>query len=135
MTPNLRFDKSLTKKLLKSSKGEKLSTMSIKWNLENNPDKIYGSYYTNLFGTVYGFLIQRIDEETYRMVMIASKGKMMLFIIDDIDLYLEQITVQELFVENKQLMIDVFAETKKLLSAGLVVVEEDKTYIYVHSNK
>lgn len=135
MTPNLRFDKSLTKKLLKSSKGEKLSTMSIKWNLENNPDKIYGSYYTNLLGTVYGFFIQRIDEETYRMVMITSKGKMMLFIIDDIDLYLEQITVQELFVENKQLMIDVFAETKKLLSAGLVVVEEDKTYIYVHSNK
>ena len=135
MTPNLRFDKSLTKKLLQSSKGEKLSTMSIKWNLENNPDKIYGSYYTNLFGTVYGFFIQRIDEETYRMVMITSKGKMMLFIIDDIDLYLEQITVQELFVENKQLMIDVFAETKKLLSAGLVVVEEDKTYIYVHSNK
>ena len=135
MTPNLRFDKSLTKKLLKSSKGEKLSTMSIKWNLENNPDKIYGSYYTNLFGTVYGFFIQRIDEETYRMVMITSKGKMMLFIIDDIDLYLEHITVQELFVENKQLMIDVFAETKKLLSAGLVVVEEDKTYIYVHSNK
>ena len=135
MTPNLRFDKSLTKKLLKSSKGEKLSTVSIKWNLENNPDKIYGSYYTNLFGTVYGFFIQRIDEETYRMVMITSKGKMMLFIIDDIDLYLEQITVQELFVENKQLMIDVFAETKKLLSAGLVVVEEDKTYIYVHSNK
>ena len=135
MTPNLRFDKSLTKKLLKSSKGEKLSTMSIKWNLENNPDKIYGSYYTNLFGTVYGFFIQRIDEETYRMVMITSKGKTMLFIIDDIDLYLEQITVQELFVENKQLMIDVFAETKKLLSAGLVVVEEDKTYIYVHSNK
>ena len=135
MTTNLRFDKSLTKKLLQSSKGEKLSTMSIKWNLENNPDKIYGSYYTNLFGTVYGFFIQRIDEETYRMVMITSKGKMMLFIIDDIDLYLEQITVQELFVENKQLMIDVFAETKKLLSAGLVVVEEDKTYIYVHSNK
>lgn len=135
MTPNLRFDKSLTKKLLKSSKGEKLSTISIKWNLENNPDKIYGSYYTNLFGTVYGFFIQRIDEETYRMVMITSKGKMMLFIIDDIDLYLEQITVQELFVENKQLMIDVFAETKKLLSAGLVVIEEDKTYIYVHSNK
>ena len=135
MTPNLRFDKSLTKKLLKSSKGEKLSTVSIKWNLENNPDKIYGSYYTNLFGTVYGFFIQRIDEETYRMVMITSKGKMMLFIIDDIDLYLEHITVQELFVENKQLMIDVFAETKKLLSAGLVVVEEDKTYIYVHSNK
>lgn len=135
MTPNLRFDKSLTKKLLKSSKGEKLSTVSIKWNLENNPDKIYGSYYTNLFGIVYGFFIQRIDEETYRMVMITSKGKMMLFIIDDIDLYLEQITVQELFVENKQLMIDVFAETKKLLSAGLVVVEEDKTYIYVHSNK
>ena len=135
MTPNLRFDKSLTKKLLKSSKGEKLSTVSIKWNLENNPDKIYGSYYTNLFGTVYGFFIQRIDKETYRMVMITSKGKMMLFIIDDIDLYLEHITVQELFVENKQLMIDVFAETKKLLSAGLVVVEEDKTYIYVHSNK
>ena len=60
---------------------------------------------------------------------------MMLFIIDDIDLYLEQITVQELFVQNKQLMIDVFAETKKLLSAGLVVIEEDKTYIYVHSNE
>lgn len=135
MTPNLRFDKSLTKKLLKSSKGEKLNATSIKWNLENNPDKIYGSYYTNLFGTVYGFFIQRIDEETYRMVMITSKGKMMLFIIDDIDLYLEQITVQELFVQNKQLMIDVFAETKKLLSAGLVVIEEDKTYIYVHSNE
>lgn len=135
MTPNLRFDKSLTKKLLKSSKGEKLSATSIKWNLENNPDKIYGSYYTNLFGTVYGFFVQRIDEETYRMVMITSKGKMMLFIIDDIDLYLEQITVQELFVQNKQLMIDVFAETKKLLSAGLVVIEEDKTYIYVHSNE
>lgn len=135
MTPNLRFDKSLTKKLLKSSKGEKLNATSIKWNLENNPDKIYGSYYTNLFGTVYGFFVQRIDEETYRMVMITSKGKMMLFIIDDIDLYLEQITVQELFVQNKQLMIDVFAETKKLLSAGLVVIEEDKTYIYVHSNE
>ena len=135
MTPNLRFDKSLTKKLLKSSKGERLSSMSIKWNLENNPDKIYGSYYTNLFGTVYGFFVQRIDEETYRLVMITSKGKIMLFIIDDIDLYLEQITVQELFVQNKQIMADVFAETKKLLSAGLVVIEEDKTYIYVHSNE
>ena len=135
MTPNLRFDKSLTKKLLKSSKGERLSSMSIKWNLENNPDKIYGSYYTNLFGTVYGFFIQRIDEETYRLVMITSKGKIMLFIIDDIDLYLEQIVVQELFVQNKQIMADVFAETKKLLSAGLVVIEEDKTYIYVHSNE
>lgn len=135
MTPNLRFDKSLTKKLLKSSKGERLSSMSIKWNLENNPDKIYGSYYTNLFGTVYGFFVQRIDEETYRLVMITSKGKIMLFIIDDIDLYLEQIIVQELFVQNTQIMADVFAETKKLLSAGLVVIEEDKTYIYVHSNK
>lgn len=135
MTPNLRFDKSLTKKLLKSSKGERLSSMSIKWNLENNPDKIYGSYYTNLFGTVYGFFVQRIDEETYRLVMITSKGKIMLFIIDDIDLYLEQITVQELFVQNTQIMADVFAETKKLLSAGLVVIEEDKTYIYVHSNE
>ena len=135
MTPNLRFDKSLTKKLLKSSKGERLSSMSIKWNLENNPDKIYGSYYTNLFGTVYGFFVQRIDEETYRLIMITSKGKIMLFIIDDIDLYLEQITVQELFVQNTQIMADVFAETKKLLSAGLVVIEEDKTYIYVHSNK
>ena len=135
MTPNLRFDKSLTKKLLKSSKGERLSSMSIKWNLENNPDKIYGSYYTGLFGTVYGFFVQRIDEETYRLIMITSKGKIMLFIIDDIDLYLEQITVQELFVQNTQIMADVFAETKKLLSAGLVVIEEDKTYIYVHSNK
>ena len=62
MTPNLRFNKKMTKKLIASTPEEniKKNKLGLDWAIENT-NKIYGSCYSTLFGTTL-FIIQKKSE-------------------------------------------------------------------------
>ena len=135
MTPNFRFNKSLTKKLISSRTTDKLSIQTVKWHLENDEYKTYGSYIDTLFGT-YIFIIQNRGDGDYRLNVLTKKGLHAIYIIEDIDLYLETIGAGTLSFRESQTIDKAMEELKSASPSGILRIDETdkKIYLYDHEN-
>ena len=134
MTPNLRFNKKMTKKLIASTPNEdiKKNKLGLDWAIENT-NKIYGSYYSTLFGATL-FIIQKKSEDMYRLIIANKKGICGFYIIDDIEEYLKFIGVEELFFDNQDTLGDAMKETSNYRNAGRVNIDGGKIFVYEHKD-
>lgn len=134
MIPNLRFNKKMTKKLIASTPNEsiKKNKIGLDWAIENT-NKIYGSYYSTLFGATL-FIIQKKSEDMYRLIIADKKGICGFYIIDDIEEYLEFIGVEELFFDNQDTLVDAIKETANYPNTGIVNIDGGKIFVYEHKD-
>lgn len=130
--PNLRFNKGLTRKLIKSSPKEKLNSNTIKWHLEND-DKLYGSFADNIFGTTL-FFIQYDGVDRYRLIVAKSNGFLGIYLIDDIDSYLEYIGAERLEMTDDESVSGAIDAALTLPNTGIIKISDEKIYVYDHTN-
>ena len=134
MTPNLRFNKKLTRKLIKAIPKDsfKPTLLSIEWNMENG-NNVYGLMYTGLFkGTT--FLLQRTEPNRYRLVASDGSPLCSFYIIDDIEKFLDVIGVEVLDLENAEDIRAALEETLIVPNTGIIIVDNDEVFIYEHEN-
>ena len=134
MTPNLRFNKKLTHKLIKAIPKDsfKPTLLSIEWNMENG-NNVYGLMYTGLFkGTA--FLLQRTEPNRYRLVVSDGSPLCSFYIIDDIEKFLDVIGVEVLDLENAEDIRTALEETLIVPNTGIIIVDNDEVFIYEHEN-
>lgn len=136
MTPNLRFNKKLTKKLLKASPKEKdkVSLLSINWNLQNS-NKIYGLENIGLFKTT-AFFLQLVDDNMYRLVISDGSPLCSFYIIDDIESFIDFIGIQviETDEEEAENINQALELSKNFPNTGIIVVDDGRIFVYEHSN-
>ena len=134
MTLNLRFNKSLTKKLIKSIPCEenKKNKKSLDWALENT-NKLYGSFCSSMFG-ISLFIIQKKSEDMYRIIASNNKGLYGFYIIDDINEYLDFIGVEELFFDNQELISAIIEETLEYPNTGIINIDDGRIFVYEHED-
>lgn len=130
--PNLRFNKTLTKRLIKSSPEEKVNIQTIKWHLENS-NQNFGSYTDGLFKTTL-FFLQQMEEDRFRLVIAQSDGFLGIYIIDDIDAYLNYIGAMRLEMLDDTEVSRILNTAKELPNTGIICIDEDKIFIYDHKN-
>ena len=134
MTPNLRFNKKLTRKLIKAIPKDsfKPTLLSIEWNMENG-NNVYGLMYTGLFkGTT--FFLQRTEPNRYRLVVLDGSPLCSFYIIDDIEKFLDVIGVEVLDLENAEDIRAALEETLIVPNTGIIIVDNDEVFIYEHEN-
>ncbi len=135
MTPNLRFNKKITKKLLKSipDTEDKLNPQTIIWNMENS-NRVYGSWSKDIFGKTTIFMLYQFKPNLYRLVVSNEKGLTSLYLIDNIEDYLEFIGAQELELQNQDEIIKALDQTSVLPNTGIICIDEEKIFVYDHAN-
>lgn len=135
MTPNLRFNKKITKKLLKSipDTEDKLNPQTIIWNMENS-NRVYGSWSKDIFGKTTIFMLYQFKPNLYRLVVSNEKGLTSLYLIDNIEDYLEFIGAQELELRNQDEIIKALDQTSVLPNTGIICIDEEKIFVYDHAN-
>lgn len=135
MTPNLRFNRKMTKKLLKSTppEEEKLSTQTILWNIENS-NRFYGSWSKNIWGKTTIFMIHKFKEDLYRLIVTNEKGLVSLYLIDNISDYLNYIGAEELAMTNGEELLQAIEQIKVMPNTGIICIDKDKIFVYDHSN-
>ena len=134
MTPNLRFNKKLTRKLIKAIPKDsfKPTLLSIEWNMENG-NNVYGLMYAGLFkGTT--FFLQRTEPNRYRLVVSDGSPLCSFYIIDDIEKFLDVIGVEVLDLENAEDIRAALEETLIVPNTGIIIVDNDEVFIYEHEN-
>lgn len=134
MTPNLRFNKKMTKRLIASTPENNLrkNKINLDWSMENT-NHIYGSYYKGLF-KVNLFIIQKKSEDMYRLIIVDNKGIYGFYIIDDIEEYLDFIGVEELEFDNQMEVIEAIKGTTNYPNTGIINIDEGKIFIYEHED-
>ena len=134
MTPNLRFNKKLTHKLIKAIPKDsfKPTLLSIEWNMENG-NNVYGLMYAGLFkGTT--FFLQRTEPNRYRLVVSDGSPLCSFYIIDDIEKFLDVVGVEVLDLENAEDIRAALEETLIVPNTGIIIVDNDEVFIYEHEN-
>lgn len=136
MTPNLRYDKKLTKKLVAAipHKEDKIPLTSVTWHLDNDTDRLFGLCYEGLFKTVT-FFLQKTEKDAYRLVVCNDQPLCGFFLIDDIERFMEVVGVEILEMVDPETLIECLRETKVCPNTGIVTVDDDgKVFIYEHCN-
>lgn len=135
MTPNLRFNKKITRKLLKSipDTEDKLNPQTIIWGMENS-NRVYGSWSKDIFGKTTIFMLYQFKPNLYRLVVSNEKGLTSLYLIDNIEDYLEFIGAQELELQNQDEIIKALDQTSVLPNTGIICIDEEKIFVYDHAN-
>lgn len=134
MTPNLRFNKKLTRKLIKAIPKDsfKPTLLSIEWNMENG-NNVYGLMYIGLFkGTT--FFLQRTEPNRYRLVVSDGSPLCSFYIIDDIEKFLDVVGVEVLDLENAEDIRAALEETLIVPNTGIIIVDNDEVFMYEHEN-
>jgi len=135
MTPNLRFNRKLTKKLLKSIPEEeyKPTLQTIEWNIDNS-NKLFGSWSKDIFGRVTIFTLYRFKKDLYRLIVSNEKGLAGLYLIDNIEDYLNFIGVEELELQNQDEIVEALKQTNEMPNTGIICIDEEKIFLYDHAN-
>lgn len=133
MTPNLRYNKKMTKHLIKASTKNKTRKDTIDWNIDNNFKKIYGIYDPGIFNNTY-FILQKMDNDVYRIINIFNRNKISFYLIEDIEEFLDMIGVEELISDSIEDTLKLITETVKLPSSGIIHIEDGRVYMYEHTN-
>lgn len=130
MTPNFRFNKKLTKSLLKSipCEEEKLIKQTIDWNLDQG-NVILGSWSDGWFGNNTIFILLRRGEN-YCLVIGGNKGIYGIYMIDDINEYIDYIGIEKLDLINTEELLSALKNIEDFPLNGIIVINEEKIFIY-----
>lgn len=125
---DVRFNTSLTKKLIKGSAPfDNMDLHRLSWLLDSK-DAICGCIYTSFLKEQIVFIICKNDN-TYKM-LCDYNNKLHIYGIEDIEAFLSFISIDELDVDDKQEVVDNIKELSNLPINGIVIIDEDKLYLY-----
>ena len=132
MMPNLRYNKSLTRTLIKSSPNEedKITLASIKWNMENKKN-VYGLVHHGLFKTTV-FFLQCVENEQYRLVVSDGSPYCNIYIIDNIEKFVDAIGLGILDWDNMDEVYAALEETATIPATGILIIDDNEVYLYDH---
>lgn len=134
MTPNLRYNKKITSRIINASpdKENRMSLLNINWGLDNN-NSVYGLKFKKWFRTSAVFL-QREDETHFRLI-VPGKGLLCNFyIIDNIEEFLDFIGIEKLDMVEPEKIREAIDQTKDVPNTGIITIEDGAIYVYDHSN-
>lgn len=137
MTPNLRYNRKLTKRLVKGAPKEedRIVFQSVQWHLENETDRLFGIRYDGLIGKGTTFFLQKTEKDVYRLVVADNQPLCGFFIIDDIERFMEVVGVQILDMIEPEKLAESLRETAICPNTGIVKIDDDDcVFIYEHSN-
>lgn len=124
----LDFNKKRTKQLIKASKtASGMKRLRLDW-LEENKQSVCGCIYETWFSSNVVFIISRYNNE-YKL-FYSHNDELSIYLIEDIDEFLEFINIDELISANKKGMIDALNNVKPLPATGVVVIQDDKLFLY-----
>lgn len=135
MTPNLRYNKSITKKLIRScpKKEDRVGLLSINWGMDNKKD-VYGlKVRAGLFG-YKAYFLQRQDEQHFRLIVPIAGMICSFYIIDNIEDFLEFVGVQRLEMEEPEITKNAIETTTNVPNTGIILIKDGLLYVYDHSN-
>lgn len=134
MTPNLRYNKRLTKKLVRGIPAEedRIAFQSVQWHLENDTDRLFGIRYDGLFKSTT-FFLQKTEKDVYRLVACDNQPLCGFFLIDDLERFMEVVGVQIIDLIEPDEIVKGLREARICPNTGIVKVDEDdKVFIYEH---
>lgn len=134
MTPNLRFNKKLTRKLIKAAPNQdyKPTLTAIEWNMDNGSN-VYGLTYLGFFKSTT-FFLQRTEPNRYRLVVSDGSPICSFYVIDDIEKFLDVIGVEVLDLENPDEVRSALEETIIIPNTGILMIDGEEIYLYEHRN-
>lgn len=138
MTPNLRYNKRMTAKLIKAApkEREKVSLLSAEWNIENRKH-VYGLIHWGLLRNDV-FYFQKYDEGLYRLIYMEDNYECHCYIIDDIEQFMDFIGISIINLDDKEEpsgdLLDALDSLKELPHTGIIVINEGRIFVYEHHN-
>lgn len=135
MTPNLRFNKKLTRKLIKAipKNDYKPTLINIEWNMDHG-NNVYGLIDdSGLFSNTV-FFLQRIEPNRYRLVVSDGSPVCSFYLIDDIEKFLDIIGVEVLELDNPEEIRQALEETVLMPNTGILMIDGEEIYLYEHRN-
>jgi len=136
MTPNLRFNRKVSKMLIHAipKDHEKTNLHHIEWNFQNHTNKIFGLEKLGLFKSKL-FLLQRLENGQYRLIVPSGTGPLCSFyIIDDIERFIDIIGIKVVSEDGDPSLLAALEETKMVPHTGLIYIEGETIYVYDHTN-
>lgn len=137
MTPNLRLNKKITRKLIGAiPKKEDIAPMtSIEWGLDNN-NRIFGLERIGFLIST-AFYLQKLDDDLYRLIVMNGDKLLGAYIIDDYELFYKEIGIINLDIPDDRINIMVEALDKMRIypNTGIIVVTESEVYVYEHCDQ
>jgi hypothetical protein len=125
---SVEMNKKNTRKLLKAS--NQLNTMTklrLDWLLDS--DRICGCLGYNFFGRLKDmFLIQRINDDEYRLIYDDGQGTN-IYAILDVEAFLQMIGTEELICDDFSIFADCMETLAKYPPTGQVEIIDDKIYL------
>ena len=124
----LDFNKKKTKQLIKASHiATGMSKYRLDW-LEENKRSVCGTIYESWFSGNTVFIVTNYENE-YKL--ICSHGdELAIYLIEDIEEFLNFINIGELMSTNKEAMVKALNDVKPLPATGVVVIQNDKIFLY-----
>jgi len=135
MTPNLRFNKKLTRKLIKAipKNDYKPTLLNIEWNMDHG-NNVYGLIDdSGLFNNTV-FFLQRVEPNRYRLVVSDGSPVCSFYLIDDIEKFLDIIGVEVLELDNPEEIRQALEETILIPNTGILMIDGEEIYLYEHRN-
>lgn len=125
---NVEMNKKHTKKLLKASDQLKnISKLRLDWLLDG--DRICGCLGYNFFGRLKDiFLIQKIDDEDYRLIYDNGNGTN-IYAILDIEQFLQTIGIEELICDDTSIFADCMNKLAEYPPTGQIEIIDDKIFL------
>ena len=125
---SVEMNKKNTRKLLKAS--NQLNTMTklrLDWLLDS--DRICGCLGYNFFGRLKDmFLIQRINDDEYRLIYDDGQGTN-IYAILDVEAFLQMIGTEELICDDFSIFADCMETLAEYPPTGQVEIIDDKIYL------
>lgn len=135
MTPNLRYNKKITGKIIKASpsKENRVSLLNINWGLDNT-NNVYGLRVKKGLFKRSAVFLQRENETHFRLI-VPGKGVLCNFyIIDNIEEFLDFVGLEKLDMEEPDRIRQAIEQTLSVPNTGIISIEDGALYVYDHSN-
>lgn len=135
MTPNLRYNKKFTRRLIKAmpKDDERVSLLTIDWHNENGTD-VFGLCCEGWFKSTL-FFLQKLDEDKYRLVVSDGSPLCSFYLIDDIATFVDFIGVKRLELDDKENVRDALEHTKCVPNTGLLIIDTENNEIHIYDHK
>ena len=124
----LSFNKKRTKQLVKASQtAEGMSKCRLDW-LEENKQSVCGNICESWFSGNTVFIVSSFGNE-YKL-FCSRNDELSIYLIEDIEEFLKFINIGELMSTDKGAMIKALNNVKSLPANGVVVIQNDKIFLY-----
>lgn len=129
MTPNLRYNKRITKKLIEAEpdKLDKVTLHHLDWAMKNTKN-IYGLVRQGWFKNIV-FYLQQDEGGRYRLVCSEGPG---FYLIEKMEDFLKFIGIERLLFDESETLREALEASREVPNTGIITIKDDMIYVYDH---